>query len=550
MTTPTEGQDWPLRPWLSGALLALCGLAVWLCLDQTEVSPWRTAGAAFFVFGGICAAFTLDRADWKAPSLFSLIVALVMAGLAFHAIDAGNHIAGEEFGFAAGVFALLLALPLFQAGFHRTRFATPYRDTHFHVWTDAVCGAGALAFTGLSWAVLAILAQLFRLLKIDFLADLMGEEWFGWMFSGAAFGAALGTLRNQIRIIGTLRHVVMLVLSLLAVPTALALVVFLAAMALSGPDVLWEATRSATPVLLACAAGAFVLTNAIIRDDDAGTSGNPVMRLAALALAATILPLTVFAAVSMGTRVAQHGLSPERIWGLIAIAVACAYGLAAFVAVVRGRIRGWPEKLRKANLNLAGGLSVVALLLALPLVDFGAISARDQIARLDSGDVSAEKFDYHALRWNFGDAGHEALKGLAERSGKTGELARFALAETEPYPFGREVPVAERNIRMGIADPALRTRVEGYLRQDPFECVDPCVVVDGGKAPDGDFRVIFASPNGVHVRDFAAGADEQFGAVTQIPQPEDMTADSKVEIRPWTGRQVFIDGKPAGQPFE
>ena len=44
-------------------------------------------------------------------------------------------------------------------------------------------------------------------------------------------------------------------------------------------------------------------------------------------------------------------------------------------------------------------------LLALPLVDFGGISARQQVARLNAGEVSAEDFDYAALRWEFGDAG-------------------------------------------------------------------------------------------------------------------------------------------------
>ena len=70
--------------------------------------------------------------------------------------------------------------------------------------------------------------------------------------------------------------------------------------------------------------------------------------------------------------------------------------------------------LRKANLNLAVGVSALALFLALPILDFGAISASNQLSRLKSGAVSAEDFDYYALRWDFGDAGREALAGLTE----------------------------------------------------------------------------------------------------------------------------------------
>ena len=71
----------------------------------------------------------------------------------------------------------------------------------------------------------------------------------------------------------------MLVLSLLAVPLAVAWRCSWSRWSSPGPRVLWEATRSATPVLLACAAGAFVLANAIVaRQDDAEMSGNRVLR--------------------------------------------------------------------------------------------------------------------------------------------------------------------------------------------------------------------------------------------------------------------------------
>src|SRR5690606_4494508 len=130
-----------------------------------------------------------------------------------------------------------------------------------------------------------------------------------------------GTLRNQLGILGTLQSVAMLVLSILAVPLALALLVFLVALIATGGQALWNATDSATPVLLACAVGAFGLGNAILRDSDAETSDNRVLRVAALVLCLAILPLTVFAAISMGARINQYGLSPERLWGLVAVVV-------------------------------------------------------------------------------------------------------------------------------------------------------------------------------------------------------------------------------------
>ena len=334
-----EPQDWPLRPWLLAALLGTAGLLIYHIGggqgSATRVG-WRAAATAFLFFSPFVLAFTLERLRWKEPVAFALIVGAVMAGLAWRAVGQTEAIADPQYGFLAAVVASALALPLFQAGFHRDRWATSYRAIHGAVWNDAICAAGSLAFVGASWLMLLLLSELFHLLKIDLLKNLIDDGWFGWTWSGAAFGAALGVLRNEVPIIGTLRRVVMTVLSLLAVPLAAGLALFLVAMVVSGPQVLWEATRSATPVLLACAAGAWVLANAILRDEDAAMSGNRALRIAGLVLVLSVLPLTVFAAVSMGTRVAQHGLSPERLWGLVAIAVAVAYGLAWLVAVVRG----------------------------------------------------------------------------------------------------------------------------------------------------------------------------------------------------------------------
>ncbi len=262
--------DWDVRPWALAALLAVAGFGIHLLTDnQSDPEPWRMALVVFLGFGAVSAALTLDPGKWRSASVFSLIIGLIMGGIALHVARTETQMAGTEFIFAAGVVFTLLALPLFQAGFLKKRFATEYRVTHFHVWGDAISGAGALAFVGLSWLMLFLLDQLFGLLGIKLIGDAMEESWFAWVWSAGAFGAALGVLRENLKIVGTLQNVVMLVLALLAVPLAAALLLFLVLLLLSGGTALWEATDSATPILLSCAAGSFVLSNAIIRDDDA-----------------------------------------------------------------------------------------------------------------------------------------------------------------------------------------------------------------------------------------------------------------------------------------
>ena len=229
---PLAHSDWPLRPWVLAGLLGLAGLGVDFAAEwgSNDWVPWRAALTAALIFGPLAFAIALDPQRWKGPLAFAGIVALVMGGVAWR-----------------------VALALFQAGFHRLRWHTPYDETHFHVWTDAISVAGALAFTGLSWLLLFLLSQLFVAIEIDLLKQLMEKSWFGWIFSGAAFGAALGVLRNQLKIIGTLQAVVMLVFSIIAVPLAIALVIFLLAVVASGISVLWNATESPTPLLLSVA---------------------------------------------------------------------------------------------------------------------------------------------------------------------------------------------------------------------------------------------------------------------------------------------------------
>ena len=562
---PGTHVDWPVRPWMLAALLALAGLAVHFVTDPAgaDLVPWRAALAAALVFGPLAFAFTLDRARWKEPLVFAGVVALVMAGIAWRATSAGDRHADQAFWVAAGLVAITLALPLFQAGFHRLRWRTAYDRTHFHVWTDAISGAGALVFTGVSWLLLLLLAALFSAIDIDLVENLIDEGWFGWSFSGAAFGAALGVLRNQLKIIGTLQSVVMLVFSIIAVPLAVALAIFLLAVLASGIAVLWNATESPTPLLLSVAVAGFVLVNAVVRNADHEVSGNRALRWAALVLALAIFPLALLAAISTGTRIAEYGLSPERLWGIVAVAVAVAYGLAYFIAPIRGRMAGWMERVRSANMHLAVATCVLAFILALPLFDFGAISARNQLARLESGKVAVDEFDFDALRWDFGDAGREALARLAEGNDPDiADLANEALeAEIRTYRNAERSDERDSrlaNLRLQFEDEALQELVIQHIRASAWRCNAPCVALDLGMSENGKRMVALVEGGRVAQEDFdiSGPADEDaderavdVATLNEVPEP-DQSEGSTVEIREWTGRRIYIDGHPAGQPFE
>jgi len=550
----TTAPEWPLRPWLLAGLLGLAGLLIHLVTGDSDDVPWQVAVAAFLFFGSIATAFTLEDGRWKEPAVFAIVVGLVMAGLAWRAAPAGEYRPDEQYGFAAGVVATALALPLFQAGFLKTRLRTPYPEIYHQVWTDGISAAGTLLFTGISWVVLALLANLFALLKFDFLLHVMDKGWFGWTFSGLAAGAALGTIRNQLKILATMQTVVLLVASLLAVPLAVGLVLFLLATAVSGPQVLWDATRSATPLLLACAAGSFVLANAIARQDDEAMTRNRVMRIAGWTLAAVILPLAVFAAVSMGLRLNQYGLSPERLWGLVAIIVAVACGAIYWLALIRGRKSGWAAKVRASTFHFGLFVCGLAIVLALPLVSFSGISANNQLRRLESGKVPVDEFDFAALRWDFGDAGKRALRRLQKSNdAKVAELATAALAQTQRVysSFAPTVRAqSDFDLRVQPDDPDLRRLVLEYLGSNPWRCENRCVAIDLGTEPQfGGRRVAIVQTDQYEVVVLKPGQAAASIARETAPTTE-LKDGSTVEIREVPTRYIFIDGKPLGNPLD
>lgn len=549
---PSEQTEIDGPPWLTPAFAVLgiaAGLLVRAGIDvgPAAPSPAGAALAAFALFAAGSFALIFDAARWREQAVFALALGLVEAGLAYNLAQAGRP--SGDYAPAAAIALGLIAVPLFQSRAHRLRFAIDPAEAHGHAWTDAISAGGALAFLGASWIALTVTGELFALLKITLVKDAIRSTTFDFAFSGAALGAALSVMREQRRVVATLQLVAMTVLSLLALPLAAVLVVFLGAMVVSGPGVLWEATRSATPVLMGSAIGAFFLANAVLRDSDADLPRSRVVRFAGLVLALGILPLAVFAAVSMGTRVAQHGLSPERLWALVAIALACAWGLAWWVAAARGRLAGWPAAMRRANVHMAFVSLVAAAILALPILDFGAIAARNQVARLQSGAVQPEAFDYGALRWDFGPAGRRALARLASDPRpqvRDGVAAAMVGGREARVPYCDRQEQARRAAKAVIRpdDPDVRRAFGAFLTTRSYLCEQGCTLLRRSDPTR------FALVDGGMV----LGLSLRGGAFVQEPDPappgRSAGGPAQVEIRKVTREQVFVDGKPVGEPLD
>ncbi|MBB6425387.1 DUF4153 domain-containing protein [Sphingopyxis sp. JAI128] len=568
---------WPLRPWIMAAICAVSGLVFHLLIDHPYDDPlahWRGALAAGVAAAAAVFVLGVEPRRWHWALGFALLWGAVMGLITWH--SAGYNVGGSpvEWPFWSGLLAVLVATPLFQT---RRDFAPdwrfwklwtmPYQRLHSHAWTDAVIGAASLAFVGIAFLLTVLIGQMFKLIGINLIFDLLNDEWFGWMLAGAAFGGAVGLLRERDRLVSTLQRLVMIVLAVLAPVLAVALVLFLLSLAGTGLTPLWDSGFSTAAVMMGAAAFAVLLANAVIGNGRDDRATNPALRWAAPVLAVAVLPLAVIAFYSMHLRVIQYGWTPERLWGLIAALIALGYGVAGLWAVARGR-RDFDDWLRPLQQKLAIGLTLLALFLALPILDFGAISTRDQVARLKSGATPVEKFDWAAMAFDFGPSGRAALTDMAKSVDRTkAGLASWALKAKDRWTLGRDSDeMTPRDAAFGARRIEEKVRVFPAARPLPAELyalfdqrslcrTDPCIA-----QWVGDNRVAVISDSGM-VSHFAVDAaskkwtDYYEGSDDAAEQKRrELTVDDiekgSVEVRAVSRRQIFVNGKPVGGDFE
>lgn len=604
--------DWPRRPLLLALLGLVTGFAVHLLFGNTrfyDSSPSAltlSVSAAITVTAGLI-AFTIERRLWWTSLVFSVAMGLLAGLVVWWNGGPEDWNGGSGWRFVSLFLGIAIAAPLYQAARDQGRRRFPYASVHDHAWTNVVLWFACWAFVGVVFVLMYLLAALFDLIKLDFLKELLERNWFWRSLVGLAFGGAVGLFREHDRVVHLLQRVLATVLAVLAPVLAIGLVLFVLALPFTGLGSLWDATRATTPLLLGCIIGALILANAVIGSDAGEERRSPPLRYGAMGLALVMLPLAVIASIATGLRIGQYGLTPDRLWGLTFVIIACAYGMVYLVSLVRGRLN-WAERVRPANLNLAFGLCGLALLLATPLVSFNALSTRDQVARLESGRTPVEKFDWRALAFEFGEPGRTALERLkrsanaairakATEVGKAENrydvqqddqktIRREALAgRIRMVPAGAALPVELRNL---IADGysctfpdkgVVCTLVMGASGTEAFLFGDDCFAPPSPPTPTptpsatpktgSGPRVVFepvapepgagagsypCRPQGHYV--LAGGSWKEASDVTPILSYDQRVARSrayregKIEVRPVQRRQVFVGGVPVGDAFE
>lgn len=562
--------DWPQRSWALAVTGAVIGLLVHLLSDDGSTKEaWRIALAIGLIVAGVAIAFVVERGRIIPSAVFAGLAALIVGFTAYWNGGPEGWSNWEGWRLACAALTVAIAAPLFQAWGDAEMPRPPrlvqlsYPNLHDRAWMNVVLWFACWLFTGIVWLLIYLIGQLFALIGIDAIKDLMGQGWFGMMLTGAAFGAAAGLMRDRERILITLQTVVRRVLSVLAPILGVALVLFLVSMLATGLSPLWEATKSTTPIVISAAIVAIILANAAIGDSPEDEAKMPLIRWGTVALGVTLLPLGIIAAISTGLRINQYGLTPDRLWAVVFGGIACAYGLAYLVALIRRR-GGWMADIRPANVQLAIGLCALAFVLAMPIINFGAWSTASQLARLESGAVLPDKFDWRAMRFDFGPSGQVAVERLAKIS-KTPAIKLAAtdalkldnrwddLQQTDNRSLDRQIKVIPQDIPLSkellntlALDRSCETATHCLLLYkrggtESVQLVQPCencdvqtnhLVLTDGKWI-GRLNIVIPSATTLDRKALAK-------AISEKP----------ITIRDVKRRQVFVGDEPVGDVFE
>ena len=487
MTTPESSQSTLIARVAVGIAqgAALCLLAyaasmnAWPATNPYAFAPLMTV----VVFVPLVVVLGLAELPLRTLAIWATAAAVVCAGLAAYDIfrdpSSGSNWPDWSYGprrdpdvvvWLALAGGLFVANALVTAGASDRRYIASY-PTYFEVsWRQGVQIALASLFAGAFWFVLWLGGELFRLIGIKFLANLVAQDAFAFPAMAVVFAYAIHVADARAGIVQGARTLTLVLLSWLLPVMTLFAVAFLLALPFTGLEALWS-TRSATAILLAAVATLVFLINATYQDGRREPPPAAVLRYASVAATLVLAPLVGLAAYGLALRVQQYGWTPERVKAFACVAIAACYAIGYAVAALR-----WRERLADIEtVNVVAAFTTLAVLILLltPFADPARISVADQLSRLKNGTTPPEKLDVDFLRFRAGRYGMAALDELAAQdkesaSDSVGARARLALRAKNAYELYAPEPAATPQSRAAniTVQPAGQTLPERFLTQD------------------------------------------------------------------------------------
>ena len=348
-----------------------------------------------------------------------LIATLGMSGWLKWQIDGMSPWRAEKALWDFGCYLLLMGvmlLPWVQQSLRVHNDITRYSYFYQSVWHNVLVLLVIFITNGLTWLVLLLWSELFKLVGITFFKTLFfSTDWFIYLTLGLVTALAVILARTQSRLIDSIQKLFTLIATGLLPLVSLLTLLFIITLSFAGLNAISRHISAAG--LLLTLAFLQLLLMAVVRDPQKASIpwAGPLRYLIKTALLVTPLYVLI-AAWALWLRVAQYGWTAERLHGALAVVVLLVWSLGYFVSIVWRK--GQNPLVLQGKVNLAVSLLVLVILVLLnsPVLDSMRISVNSHMARYQSGKNTPDQVSIYMLEQSgrYGRAALESLKSDVE----------------------------------------------------------------------------------------------------------------------------------------
>ena len=415
----SETRNLPARLLLAVSLLqGICLFTLYRSEDDgfwpSEAPMWSYPLWTLSVFVPLLLLLTLTRQNVAATLKYVAGFALLIALLAAYTGSQAEPF--DEFPLHSLTFAFMatMAIASFKALMYLQQrangVALSYPVLFTNSWRNFLVGVLAALFTLIFWLILMLWGQLFKVIGIEFFMELFTEDWFAIPVLTVAFGMGVILFRRLTRVIDNITQLLHWLIKLLLPLVVAVALVFLAALPVTGLAPLWD-TGSGTALLLWLLALTLFFVNAVYQD---GREADPypafLHRAIYLGLCATPI-VAALALYGLVLRLQQYGWTVERCWGFVTWLILALFSVGYVLGIVRRRDE-WTVDLARVNTGMGLVVLAVMVLANSPLLDFRKISLGSQLARVETGAIELEDFDFWYARTHLARPGYLAMEAM------------------------------------------------------------------------------------------------------------------------------------------
>lgn len=309
-----------------------------------------------------------------------------------------------------------------------------YERLFYYAWRNGILLATALAMVGVVWLVLFAGASLMSLIGVKWVKEMIEKPVFVFPVSSLVAAAAFALGLARAAMTESIRRFWLSIASWLLPLVLFFAVLWVLAVPFTGLEPLFK-TRNAALLMLAFTTLAVKFSNCAYQD---GEVVWPYPKWLSRATQAAWLALLVVVAIAwwaLGQRLAQHGLSEQRLWATLAAALAAIYVVGYSLSWLHRK--SWMRAMATTNIVAALALCMALLVLVSPVANVRQLAVSAHIRHVTQANSTQEP-DWDYLRWNSGRFGRQALKELAAGTGVPqgqtwAKQAARALAQTSRY---------------------------------------------------------------------------------------------------------------------